>query len=102
MKKNPLNQLLLLSSALGAALPLSWILFVIFSREPQLETWMLFPSILIPMGGAIGGAFFYLMGFHWFPQGKKKLIALLVSTIAYIGALWISAVLAFALTGDWN
>ncbi len=102
MKKSPFNYLLLLSSCLGAALPLSWILFVIFSREPQLEAWMLFPSILIPTGGAIGGSFFYLMGFHWFPQGKKKLFALLFSTIAYIGALWISAVLAFALTGDWN
>ncbi len=102
MKKSPVNQLLLLSAILGAALPLSWILFVISSREPQFEAWMLFPSILIPTGGAIGGSFFYLMGFHWFPQGKKKLIALLFSTIAYIGALWFSAVLAFALTGDWN
>jgi hypothetical protein len=102
MKKLPVNQPLLLSSCLGATLPLTWILFVIFSREPELEAWMLFPSILIPMGGAIGGSFFYLMGFHWFPQGKKKFIALLFSIVAYIGTLWISAVLAFALTGDWN
>ena len=102
MKKSPLNRLLLLSSFLGASLPLTWILFVIFSREPQLEVWMLLPGTLIPTGGAFGGAFFYLMGFHWFPEGKKKLIALIFSSIAYVGTLWFSTIFAFALTGDWN
>jgi hypothetical protein len=63
---------------------------------------MFLPLLIITSGGAVGGIFFYLMGFHWFPTGNKKLIAIILSIILYFVTLWISAVLAFALTGDWN
>ena len=93
---------LILPAALGASLPLAWLLFLILTKEDLFESWMFYPLTIIPIGGAVGGSFFYLMGFHWFPEGKSKLIAVLFSTILYFIGLWISAVLAFAITGHWN
>ena len=93
---------LLLPAILGASLPLAWLLFVILTKENLFETWMFYPLTIIPFGGAVGATFFYLMGFQWFPEGSKKLIAILFSTLVYFFGLWISAVMAFAITGHWN
>lgn len=93
---------LILPAALGASLPLACLLSLILTKEDIFESWMYFPLTIIPTGGAIAGAFFYLMGFLWFPAGKKKLIAIIFSTILYFVSLWISAVMAFAITGHWD
>jgi hypothetical protein len=90
------------ASILGAVFPLSYILLIIFFKEDLFEKWMLMPLMLIPLGGAIGAIFFYLMGFHWFPNGRKKLLAILFSTMIYFICLWLSAVLAFNFTGHWD
>ena len=97
----PLKELTL-PAILGASIPLALLTFVIFTKEEVFETWMLYPLLIIPSGGASGGIFFYLMGFRWFPIGNQKLIAIIFSTILYFIALWLSAVMAFALTGHWN
>lgn len=93
---------LLLPVSLGAILPLICLLFLILTKEDHFESWMYFPLTIIPIGGGIAGAFFYLMGFQWFPSGNRKLIAIIFSTILYFTALWISAVMAFAITGYWD
>lgn len=87
---------------LGALAPLAILLFIVFTKEDVFESWMLIPLTIIPLGGAFGGVFFYLMGFVWFPVGKQKLIAILFSTIFYFVILWLSAVLAFNFTGQWD
>lgn len=87
---------------LGAIAPFSLLLFIILTKEEILESWMLIPLIFIPLGGAVGGVIFYLMGFVWFPKGNQKLIAIIFSTLLYFIAIWISSILAFTLTGDWN
>lgn len=87
---------------LGASLPFSLLLFIILTKEGHFETWMLAPLILIPLGGAFGGFFFYLMGFEWFPTGNKKLVAIIFSTIFYFVLLWLSSVIAFNFTGQWD
>lgn len=91
-----------LPALLGGFTPLSLLLFIIITKEEMIEQWMLVPLILIPLGGALGGMFFYLMGFRWFPKGNQKLIAIIISTILYFVAIWISAVLAFNFTGRFN
>lgn len=91
-----------LPALLGAIAPFSLLMFIILTKEDHLESRMLIPLTLIPLGGACGGIFFYLMGFVWFPRGKQKLIAVIFSTILYFVALWISAVIAFNLTGHWD
>lgn len=91
-----------LPALLGASAPFSLLLFIIITKEEMMELWMLVPLILIPNGGAVGGIFFYLMGFIWFPKGNQKLIAIIFSTILYFVAIWISAVIAFNFTGHWD
>ncbi|MBC6366263.1 hypothetical protein [Algoriphagus sp. AK58] len=93
---------LMLPSFIGSSLPLAWLLFILLTKEDLFETWMFYPLTIIPLGGAVGGIFFYLMGFLWFPKGNQKLIAVIFSTLMYFVTLWISAVLAFAITGHWN
>ncbi|MFC3415464.1 hypothetical protein [Algoriphagus hitonicola] len=93
---------LLLPALLGASLPLAWLLFIILTKGDLFETWMYYPLIIIPLGGSAGGIFFFLMGFKWFPKGNQKLVAVIFSTILYFVAIWISAVMAFAVTGHWN
>ena len=93
---------LLLPAILGASIPFTLLSFIILTKEEAFEPWMYFPLLIIPSGGAAGGIFFYLMGFHWFPTGNQKLIAIIFSTLLYFVALWMSSVMAFALTGHWN
>ncbi|MFD2200330.1 hypothetical protein [Shivajiella indica] len=93
---------LILPISIGAFLPLAFLLIIILTKEDHFKSWMYYPLIIIPTGGAIAGAFFYMMGFQWFPKGSKKLLAIIFSTILYFLALWISAVMAFAITGHWN
>lgn len=91
-----------LPALLGTSAPLAVLLYIILTKEDSFESWMLVPLIIIPSGGAIGGVFFYLMGFLWFPHGNQKLIAIIFSTILYFVALWLSAVIAFNFTGLWD
>lgn len=98
----PLLKQLVLPAILGASIPLTLLTFIILTKEDAFETWMFFPLLIIPSGGAAGGIFFYLMGFQWFPTGKQKLIAIIFSTLMYFVVLWLSSVMAFALTGHWD
>lgn len=93
---------ILFSALFGAATPFLGLLTVILTKEDHFETWMLIPLSIIPAGGAFAGAFFYLMVFYWFTSGNRKLMAIISSTILYFVALWISAVMAFAITGHWD
>lgn len=93
---------LLLGALLGAFLPFAVLSIIILTKEDVFETWMLFPLTIIPAGGAFSGLFFFLMGFQWFPEGNRKLIAVIFSTLFYFVSLWISAVLAFSITGHWD
>ncbi len=91
-----------LPALLGSILPLALLLFLIISSGDSFELWMAAPLTIIPAGGAFGGVFFYLMGFHWFPRGTQKLIAVIFSILVYFVILWLSAVIAFNFTGRWD
>lgn len=93
---------LTLPALLGKIVPLALLLFLIIADKESFQLWMLVPLTIIPMGGALGGIFFYLMGFVWFPSGNQKLIAVIFSIILYFVAIWISSVLAFSVTGHWD
>ncbi len=93
---------LVLPALLGALAPFALLLFIVLTKEDVFESWMLVPLTVIPLGGAIGGVLFYLMGFVWFPWGKQKLIAIIFSTLFYFVALWMAAVIAFNFTGHFD
>jgi len=93
---------LLKPALLGAAMPLAYLLYIIISKEDQFETWMSIPLVMIPLGGAIGGIVFFTL--QKLPVTKPiQIVALaLVGILLYGLCLWISSILAFNLTGDWD
>ncbi|MEB2779732.1 hypothetical protein [Algoriphagus persicinus] len=92
----------IVAGIIGASIPLSCLSFIVLTKEDLFESWMLVPLTFIPFGGILGGIFFYLMGFIWFPTGGRKLAAIIFSVLMYFIALWMSSVLAFSVTGHWD
>ncbi len=95
MKKSGITVLI------GAGIPLCLLLFILLTKEPHLEPWMLIPLTIIPSGGALGGATFYLLIFL-FPNSPRKLPAIVTGILLYSFILWLSAICAFNLTGHWD
>ncbi|MCH7402839.1 hypothetical protein ACFOUP_17065 [Belliella kenyensis] len=93
---------LLKATSIGAIIPILYLCFIILTKEETFEMWMLYPLIIIPIGGGLGAIFFYNMTFIWFREGVKRMFAFLLSAIVYGVMLWGFAVLAFAITGHWN
>lgn len=57
------------------------------------KLWMLRPLVVVPVAGAMGGLFYYLMDHLRYQGGWKKVLAIIISLIGYIFALWIGTVL---------
>ncbi len=65
------------------------------------KLWMVKPLIIVPLAGAMGGLFFYLMQPFRYKGGWQKIVATIVSLIVYIIGLWLGSVLG--LNGTlWN
>jgi hypothetical protein len=64
--------------------------------------WEFFPLITVTGGGALGGTFYYLLIQAWQPEGWKKIVAAVVSALAYIALLWLSLIARFSATGQWD
>lgn len=81
----------------GAGIALLIILaFVLGVNEPRPEWgkfWMLRPLIITPLAGSMGGAFFYSMNRLLPLSGWKKVLAVVVSILGYLFALWIGIIL---------
>lgn len=54
--------------------------------------WMIKPLVIMPIAGASGGAFFYLLT-QRFRTGLSGILAYVFSAIAFIIALWMGTVL---------
>jgi len=71
--------------------------FLISAGEPNPEWgqyWRLKPLVMVPLAGAMGGAFFYFM-VNYLPHkhGWQKMIAVVLSVIVIIIGLWLGSVL---------
>jgi hypothetical protein len=82
---------------LGAGIALILISFFLFGAgEPNLEwgkLWIIKPLIMVPLAGAMGGAFYYFMAYLSFRGRLKKTVAIILSLIVYIIVLWLGTVL---------
>jgi hypothetical protein len=92
-----INPSLLVKFALaGGAIGLIFIsLFVFGVKNPNPawgQLWRIKPLIMAPLGGAAGGAFFCLIN-NLKLQGFKKALAITVSIIGFLIALWMGVVL---------
>jgi hypothetical protein len=80
------------------------IIFLLGVDEPKPEwgkLWMLKPLIVVPLAGAAGGVFYYFMDHLRYQGGWRMVLAIILSLIGYIFALWIGTVLG--LNGTlWN
>jgi hypothetical protein len=74
----------------------------IFLDPPEIGYWTLISYLTVSFGGAMGGIFFYLLQPFRNMGGWKKAAANVLSCIVYIIGLWISLVIALALTGLWD
>lgn len=81
----------------GAGIGLILILFFVLSvGEPNPEwgkLWMIRPLIVVPLAGAMGAVFYYFMDHLRSQGGWKKVLAIIVSLIVFIIALWLGVVL---------
>lgn len=78
--------------------------FLIGAGEPKPEWekfWMIKPFLIIPVAGAIGGAFCYYMGRLRRRGGWKTVLGYVMSLVGYLLALWIGTVLGLDGT-YWN
>jgi hypothetical protein len=57
------------------------------------EYWQLRPLIIVPLAGAMGGLFYYFMGGLRSRGGWDKAMAILISAVGFIVALWLGMVL---------
>jgi hypothetical protein len=92
-----LTALLIKRMLLGAGIALLLIsIFLSGVHDPKPEwgkLWMLKPLIVVPLAGAMGGAFSYLMEPLRQQGGWKMILAIILSLIVYIIGLWLGTVL---------
>lgn len=81
---------------IGAVVGFILISFFVFGAgEPNPEwgkLWMIKPLIMVPIAGAMGGAFYYLMELAS-RGGLNKTVAIILSLIVFMIALWLGIVL---------
>jgi hypothetical protein len=71
-------------------------MFLAGTGEPRPEWgkfWMLKPLVMVPLSGAVGGAFNYFISKQEFNSSWVKLLAIIFSVIVFIVGLWMGTVL---------
>ena len=81
----------------GAAIALLLITIFLFGAgEPDpgwSKLWIITPLLIVPLAGAMGGVFYYIMDYLRHQGGWKKALAIIMSLIVYIVGLWLGTVL---------
>ena len=90
---------------LGAIIGLILIgLFLLSAGEPNPEWprfWRIRPLIIVPLGGAMGGAFYAFLSGMRAQRGWVKIVAYMIGLIGFLIALWMGTVLGLDGT-YWN
>src|SRR5687768_16970953 len=81
----------------GAGIALTLIsIFLLSVDEPNQnwpKLWMIKPLVIVPLAGALGGAFYYFMDHLLNQDGWRKALALIIGLLGYIFVLWLGTVL---------
>lgn len=97
-RTRPVNGgLLIRQMVIGALIALILIgVFLYQVNDPKPEWgkfWMVRPLIIVPLAGAVGGAFYYMMNSKIYSHSWKKALAVILSVVVYIIGLWLGSVL---------
>lgn len=101
LKVFPINSTSLVKRMLVGAL-IGLILISIFlsgTGDPNPEwgkLWMLRPLIIVPLAGAMGGAFNYFVSAQHFKSDWAKILGMILSLIVFVVGLWMGSVLGLA------
>jgi len=71
-------------------------LFLLNVDEPNPawpKLWFIRPLIIVQVAGAFGGAFYHIMDTNMPRKGWARILAIVISLIGYIIALWLGSVL---------
>lgn len=88
----------------GLALLLAALFMTFFYQGANLAfgLWTVLPLLTVPTAGAFGGVLYYLLDVVRRQGRWPKLLANVFFALAYCAMLWVSLVLAFAVTGLWD
>jgi hypothetical protein len=64
--------------------------------------WEFFPLLTVLFGGALGGVVYYLLVQVWRTAGWKKILITIISILIYIVLMWLSLIVGFSATGQWD
>ncbi|WP_051205284.1 hypothetical protein [Salinimicrobium xinjiangense] len=84
------------TALLGAGIGLLLILFFITGAETQPhwpELWKIRPLIITPLAGALGGSLAYIATKLLTREGLNRIVAIILSFIGFLIALWLGIVL---------
>jgi hypothetical protein len=100
-KQTSIGKPMLIGSGIGLIL-ISMFVFGVDNPNPGWgKLWMIKPLIITPLAGAMGGVFFYFMNYLSSIGSINKILAIVLSAIVFIVALWFGIVLG--LNGTmWN
>ena len=105
IKQNEINQILqskylIKRALLGAGMALVMVsLFLV--RELD-EMWSLLPVTAVTLAGAFGGVFYHIADHLRQQKGWNKILINIFCALVYLAALYMSLVLALAITGHWD
>jgi len=99
--KSTLGKRMVLGAGIALVLIIIFLLGVDNANPAWGKLWMIRPLIIVPIAGAMGGLFYYLMAQVFNLAGWKRVVSIAVGVIGYIIALWLGTVLGLAGT-LWN
>ena len=77
-----------------ALVPLTLLLLQVEEPDPAWpKLWMLRPLIIVPLAGAMGGLFYYLMNYLFHLQGWRKILVNILCLVVYLVGIWMGTVL---------
>ncbi len=97
-----LSKRMLLGAGIALILISIFLLPVKYPKPEWGKLWMIKPLIMVSLAGALGGVFYYFMDHLRYQGGWKKILAIILSLIGYIIALWLDTVLGLNGTIEQN
>jgi len=99
--KSVITKRMLLGAGIGLVVILIFVLPVRHPNPDWGRFWMIRPIIVVPIAGAIGGLFSYVMDYFFGSHGWRNFLVKILSAIVFVVGIWMGIVLGLDGT-MWN